>query len=498
MDKLGDDKIIYSESDILDDLNDQFDPLFDLSYNLFLDVFSSQFQNALNIDERIKTPVTFRSKTFQTFIQKFNELHDNTLSARSNLVKELYILHHFAKAISRYNDDIIHDSYIKFRSHYYFPNVLYLLIRFLPEARRFFQKMLKAAYYIIKKNNSRLIYLFENAIYTDVGTIQTDVLYTFIGNAIKKINPCTIDNLESFFRSVFLNHFFYYFKYEQSIHSQVMDTMSYSETILDSYLIGKLSVEDLKQIGIDNLILKDMGEYSFPEGERIQHIKKIEELILSKALSYDNLESLREQGILSSDEFSKICDSRANQQAIEEIKALPEILNTGETLGESSIRTQESTTITKNQRYQISPEIIDEFLDKLGKNNVTRREISGGALDGYTLVLLENMRVVVLEKINTKRGENNATYVLPLIKAVELAEQSNKSELRTEENVEVVNHVRNYGTNLMRKIGMLQEKTISRDNRNVTWIKALPEGHQDEANKMIAQIQENYDENRGR
>ena len=131
-------------------------------------------------------------------------------------------------------------------------------------------------------------------------------------------------------------------------------------------------------------------------------------------------------------------------------------------------------------------------------NNVTRREISGGALDGYTLVLLENMRVVVLEKINTKRGENNATYVLPLIKAVELAEQSNKSELRTEENVEVVNHVRNYGTNLMRKIGMLQEKTISRDNRNVTWIKALPEGHQDEANKMIAQIQENYDENRGR
>lgn len=48
-----------------------------------------------------------------------------------------------------------------------------------------------------------------------------------------------------------------------------------SETILDSYLIGKLSVEDLKQIGIDNLILKDMGEYSFPEGERIQHIKKL-------------------------------------------------------------------------------------------------------------------------------------------------------------------------------------------------------------------------------
>ena len=225
-------------SSIYNDFDEEFDPLFDLSYKLFLEIFSEQFQSIIKIDKKVLTPVTFRSKMFYSFIQKFEKLHDNTLSTRSELIKELYILHHFAKAINQYNDDILHKSYIYFRSHFYFPNVLYLLIRYLPNARNFFQKTLKSAYYIIKKNNSRLIYLFESAVYTDPSVIQTDVLYTFIGNAIKKINPCNIENLDSFYKTVFLNHFFYYFKYEQTVHSQVIDTISYTENILDTKYIS--------------------------------------------------------------------------------------------------------------------------------------------------------------------------------------------------------------------------------------------------------------------
>ena len=51
-----------------------------------------------------------------------------------------------------------------------------------------------------------------------------------------------------------------------------------------------------------------------------------------------------------------------------------------------------------------------------------------------------------------------------------------------------------YDTDKMKKIANVKKwyKT------NSLLVKALPEGHQDEANKMIAQIQENYDENRGR
>ena len=70
------------------------------------------------------------------------------------------------------------------------------------------------------------------------------------------------------------------------------------------------------------------------------------------------------------------------------------------------------------------------------------------------------MRVVVFRKINTKKRGKQCNICIAIIKSSRIREQSNKSELRTEENGEVVNHVRNYGTNLMRKIGMLKRKTI--------------------------------------
>lgn len=126
----------------------------------------------------------------------------------------------------RYNTDILNLSYIQFRSHFYFPNIIYLLVRFLPEVRQFLQKTIKSAYFTIQKRNSKLIYLFENAIYTDVDVIKTDILYTFLGNSIKKINPYEIRNVNAFYKQVFLNHFFYYFKYEQKIHSRVVDEWS--------------------------------------------------------------------------------------------------------------------------------------------------------------------------------------------------------------------------------------------------------------------------------
>lgn len=228
---------INSEISIEDDLetyNYEFDPSFDLSYNIFVDIFSKQFNNSTKIDINLLTPITFRSKTFQKYIDLFNQHHDNILSTRSILVKELYLLYHFSKSLQMYNDDIIHMQYSHFRSHYYFPNIIYLLIRFLPTARDFFQKSINIAYNTIKKNNSRLVYLYESAVYTDSGVMRTDILYTFLGNTIKKINPLLIENLKAFYRQVFLNHFFYYFKYEQDIHSQVIDSMSNIDNMIEN------------------------------------------------------------------------------------------------------------------------------------------------------------------------------------------------------------------------------------------------------------------------
>jgi len=209
--------------DFLEDREENFDPLFEASYIIFKSCFAEQFQSAMKLDKKLFSPVTFKSKTIQKYIEKFNQHHQDSLSPRSIIVRELFLLYHTSRCMYRYNDEEIHLSHMQFRSHFYFPNVIFMLVRYLRETRTFLQKMIKAAYYTIQKKNARMIYLFENSIYTDVDVIRTDVLYTFLGNSVKKINPYDVKNISAFYRQVFLNHFFYYFRCEQKIHSKVVE-----------------------------------------------------------------------------------------------------------------------------------------------------------------------------------------------------------------------------------------------------------------------------------
>lgn len=212
--------------DFVEEKEVAFDPSFDLSFKLFVENFGSSFQNAIQIDERLFSPVTFKAKTFQKYVDQFNLQHQDLLSTRPELIREMYLLHQTSRAMYQYNEDILGMKYTQFRSHFYFPNIIYLLIRYLPNVRQFLQKTIKSAYYVIQKKNSRLTYLFENAIYTDIDVIRTDVLYTFLGNSLKKINPLEVQNVNNFYRQVFLNHFFYYFKCEQKLHSRVVDDLT--------------------------------------------------------------------------------------------------------------------------------------------------------------------------------------------------------------------------------------------------------------------------------
>lgn len=225
------DQSLVDESDM--DI-DGYDSSFELSYKIFLGCFDDQFQNAMKVDAKLFSPVTFRSKSFQQYVERFNYQHQDSLSTRSTLVRELYILHMTSRAMYRYNEEVLGLSHIQFRSHFYFPNVIYLLIRYLHEVRGFLQKTIRSAYYSIQKKNSRMIHLYENSIYTDNDVIRTDILYSFLGNSIKKINPYEIKNIKAFYRQVFLNHFYYYFKAEQKIHSQVID-----EITLDNVSAGE-------------------------------------------------------------------------------------------------------------------------------------------------------------------------------------------------------------------------------------------------------------------
>jgi len=218
--------------DFLEDDSETFDPLFEASYIIFKDCFADQFENAMKIDKKLFSPVTFKSRTILKFIDKFNSQHQDSLSSRSILVRELFLLNHMSRCMYKFNDEELHLSYIQFRSHFYFPNIIFILIRFLRETRAFLQKTIRSAYSNFQKRHKHTTRLFENSIYTDVDVIRTDVLYTFLGNSLRKINPYKVKNITAFYKQVFLNHFFYYFRCEQKIRSQVIDDIT-AENVID-------------------------------------------------------------------------------------------------------------------------------------------------------------------------------------------------------------------------------------------------------------------------
>lgn len=201
-------------TEIIQDDNLNYDPVFDLAYKLFIKHFTDQFKN-INSPNKIYTSFTFKSKSFRNYIDEFSNCYIDMLQQRSGIVKELYLLNQTARVLMRYNSDILQVPPLQFRTQIYFPNIVYLLVRFCPNARAFLQKVIKTTYNDIQRKNKSLITLYEQSIYTDKDMIKTDILYGFLGNALRKINPLSINNIWAFYKTVFSNHFFYYFKSEQ-------------------------------------------------------------------------------------------------------------------------------------------------------------------------------------------------------------------------------------------------------------------------------------------
>ena len=215
----------------VDNLKAHEDPSVDITYKLIFIHFNDEFKNYMKIDSKIFTPVAFRSRIFQSYLDDFKSLHAPILINRSSIIQELFILHQTAKNLQRFNDDVLKLSYNEFRTKFYFPNIVYLLIRFLPAARAFLQKTIRTVYSSIQRKSIGLINLHENAIYLDKDVIKSDILYNFLGNTIKKINPFDIRNIWSFYKKVFINIFYYYFKSEQKIHSSWASFWCLDETI---------------------------------------------------------------------------------------------------------------------------------------------------------------------------------------------------------------------------------------------------------------------------
>lgn len=129
-----------------------------------------------------------------------------------------------------------------------------------------------------------------------------------------------------------------------------------------------------------------------------------------------------------------------------------------------------------------------KYIMELSQNDATPIIIRKGALNGYKFILLEDMKVVILEK----EKNSNATYVLPVVKALEKAQENTKKELRGTADVEVIKHTANWAENLNKAIQKVQEYTILEGQPDVTYIKDLTEERGRRINELGEAIKDYY------
>jgi len=178
-----------------------------------------------------------RSATMKKFVEKMYQAHYNTISSRSKLVQELFLLHQICKAFYSYNHKYLNLSHQEFRAKVLYPNIVYALVRYFNKAHKFFRSNLESVYSEYKNQNYGIIQRYASSYYLDHEIIRMDVLYEFLGNALKQFNPLTLDNVTHFYKSVFRNIFNYYFRKNQehqTSYSSFWDIDSYASQIMNT------------------------------------------------------------------------------------------------------------------------------------------------------------------------------------------------------------------------------------------------------------------------
>ena len=180
-------------------------------------------------------------------MENLKKAHSDLLNGRSEIVKDLFVLHQTTNCLLRYNSEFLGLSYPDYRARVFYPNIIYMLVRILSRAQNFFQKTIKAVYSEICRKSFGIIYSHVNTFYLDHDIIKNDVLHEFLGNGLKKFNPLEINNIDAFYKSSFRYVFDYYFKKEKRVN-----------TVYDSVWEIKQSDENFVSISVRLGLYRDV------------------------------------------------------------------------------------------------------------------------------------------------------------------------------------------------------------------------------------------------
>jgi hypothetical protein len=201
-----------------------------ITYQILLNVLGEDLAAIKFNETRI-----FRLKKIKECLLILENTFKLKLCNRSDIVKQLFLLHQTARALEKHNEEVLQISYQKFRAAIYFPNLIYMLIRLLPDARKFVQYLIRKVYQEFNNKSNGLVNIHINSLYIDQDVIKSSVLYDFVGNGLKKFNPLDVGNIRSFYRCCFRSLFQYYFRRRKNLEEQELIDFGFDT----NYLQGK-------------------------------------------------------------------------------------------------------------------------------------------------------------------------------------------------------------------------------------------------------------------
>ena len=218
-------------SNIISHIDSNEDPAFYANFILFINTFYNDLENMSGTNLAI-----MRQSSIKKYLQEFKILNSVRMLNKRDVIAQLYCVHMFSRSLIKYHE-IVWKKYNKivFRSRVFFPNVIYLLVRFLPICHEFCKKTIKYIYDNISRRYSTVVNKYINNLYYDADVIKSDVLYYFLGNASIKFNPLEVHSHFNFYRSVFKSIFYFKFKSEHNLKSKIAD-FGNIENGLDSFI----------------------------------------------------------------------------------------------------------------------------------------------------------------------------------------------------------------------------------------------------------------------
>lgn len=233
-------------------------------------------------------------------------------------------------------------------------------------------------------------------------------------------------------------------------------------TLFASELINEKIIKDLKEQNIlnDDDLFSLLRNYS-----SLEFIKK---LYQNNIIDYDFLVELESQGLITYEQKNTIFMNVNYQKTLQELKKRGVIENIATT--PKMIKTKKNSH-QSNAHDPIPYHLKMELLENIGCNEILA--VKHGPLQGYSCQLNEKLGCAVLEKwfeVSGKESYGNATFVVPILKAVELLQspevqkqdlenaienskintiRQNKKELRTDKHSKAVYHVPSWGSKII-------------------------------------------------